>query len=371
MSLVNDVLRQLDSDSSKQQKVLPLHPLMADEPKRKKQLFHILFSLITTFLLLVLTFQTFYKESIFEIFNENDRSNEEVNKNKIEMVTSSSAKKIMANEIVKSPDETLQNNTTSTILVAGKDSPDFEFAPDSENVQESILEAGDNANDSIKIESNQSPSNTKKRVTDHTSVVGVNNESSVSDNGEYSGITENLASKPVVEKRSFEPAKIKTVENPGFKEYQLALRSYKNKQNESALSWIDIAISKEKKNEYLQLKVRILFQQGSGEKLRQFIIDNNDNTSLSWFRLVAPSLQMYSYYELSNAYYSELVKQQPNEIKWQLAMALNYSKLGLNEKTYSTYKNMLDSSLLTYKQKKWVASRLERMEQSGGVRNEN
>lgn len=360
MSLVNDVLRQLDSDSSKQQKILPLHPLMADEPKRKKQFFHVFFSFVVAILLLILMFQTFYTESIFDIFNINNRPSDRINN--IEVATPEIIKEVVAFE-----DVIVQEKVIEPVE---KNSADLALKSMNENFQEPILDVGGQADNSIEIESNKSPTSTKKQIESHRSISSVDNIDSVPINRKNSGAKKSLPSQTIVEERSFQPAKIKTVENPGFKEYQLALRSYKNKQNESALSWIDAAISEKKKDEYLRLKVRILSQQGSGEELRQFILDNN-NTSPSWFQLVAPSLQMYSYYKLSNVYYAELIKQQPNEVKWRLAMALNYSKLGQDEKTYSIYKNMLDSSLLTYKQKKWVASRLERMEQGEGVRNEN
>ncbi|MGK0476511.1 MAG: ribosome assembly protein YihI (activator of Der GTPase) [Oleispira sp.] len=51
-------------------------------------------------------------------------------------------------------------------------------------------------------------------------------------------------------------------------------------------------------------------------------------------------------------------------------MALNYSKLEQNEKTYSIYKALLNSSLLTYKQQRWVAKRLGRIEQGKVAINE-
>jgi hypothetical protein len=161
-----------------------------------------------------------------------------------------------------------------------------------------------------------------------------------------------------------EEANITTVKNAGFKHYQLALRAYKQKYSEVALTWINLALSEEPKEEYLRLKVRILMQQGLGSEIYTLAIEQANNTNLSWFELIAPSLQMYSFYELSNKYYAELIKQQPNETKWQLAMALNYSKLGRNDRTIAMYQNLLTSTLLTYRQKKWITSRLEKMNPS-------
>ena len=45
-------------------------------------------------------------------------------------------------------------------------------------------------------------------------------------------------------------------------------------------------------------------------------------------------------------------------------MALNYSKLGKDDRTITIYQNLLKSTLLTYRQKKWITSRLENMNPS-------
>lgn len=364
MSLVNDVLRQLDSEGLKPKKVLPLHPLMADNDKPQNSIFRILFFLIIFFLLLVLALQSLYKESIIELLGFNNVSNSRaveisvpvlpfiqetelnedvlLNQNVITQIVKSSKEEIALVDKVK-PVEKI--SSVEKINVQTK-SVTKETAPIATTMMSSMDEPANDVvvkNNSIRAVPNEPP----------VSVKGIN------------------VLQPEVEEKLFQPARIETVENLGFKKYQLALRAYKHKQNAVALELVDDAISEQKKDEYLRLKVRVLSQQGSSEALRQFILDNNDNTSLSWFQLVAPSLQMHAYYELSNVYYAELVNQQPNEVKWQLAMALNYSKLGLEEKTYLTYKRILDSSLLTYKQKKWVASRLERMQKDGGIRSEN
>lgn len=311
MSLVNDVLRQLDSSSEKPNKALPLHPLVADEPVRKKQILRILFPIVIGFLLLVLLLQTFYKESIFDIFMT-----------------------------AKSPE--LQQE----VIVASNAADKAELRTADQTVRK----------ESKNIEKESSEVKNKEQAVEKPLV-----------NKAAKQIQAESEVQEPVKVGEFQPAKIKTIENPGFKEYQLALRSYKNKQNKSALAWIDLAIVERKKSEYLRLKIRILSQLGNSEELRKFVLANKDHTDIEWFELVAPSLQMHGFYELSNNYYAELVMQQPNEVKWRLAMALNYSKLGLNKQTYSIYKNLLESNLLTNKQKQWIASRLERMDQSGGV----
>lgn len=354
MSLVNDVLRQLDSGSSAPQKLLPLHPMTADEPVRKKQIIRVLFSTVVVFLLLVIILQIFYKESIVDIFTPNKSA--EIKQ--VEAVISQEKERlekvrlepdILEPKLIKIDSPVVSNAQNKTAIAASK--------VESRKIENS------------KIESSKAERSKLKEKTTSLEKALVNKPEQLEQ--PKTNVQLQTQAPKQIQAREFQSAKIKTVENPGFKEYQLALRSYKNKQNITALSWIDEAIVKDKKDEYLRLKVRILSQLGNGEELRQFVLNNNDNTSLAWFQLVAPSLQISSYYELSNAYYSELVRQQPNEVKWKLAMALNYSKLGLDEKTYSTYKDLLGSALLTNKQKKWIASRLERIEQGGGVSNES
>lgn len=333
MSLVNDVLRQLDSASSKPQKALPLHPMVADEPVRKKQIVRIVFSTIVALLLLILLLKTFYKEAITDIF---------------EMTKSAEIKQIEA--LITQEKKQLEQQTIEQKTVENK-------VEEQKAIEQKTIE--------------------KKAMVEKAELVAAKESPFFNEPKEIEQPKVNKQEQAQVQapkkkkEQEFQPVKIKTIENPGFKEYQLALRSYKIKQNTSALSWINAAIEKENKDEYLRLKVRILAQQGDGEELHNFVLSNNDITSLEWFQLVAPTLQIFSYYELSNAYYSELIRQQPNEVKWQLATALNFSKLGLNEKTYSIYKNLFNSNLLTNKQKQWVASRLDRMEQGRGVKNES
>jgi hypothetical protein len=187
---------------------------------------------------------------------------------------------------------------------------------------------------------------------------------------EVKDVKKNNAGIKINQENNYPAVNITVVKNVGFKHYQFSLRAYKNKQTSVALSWIDLALAAAKKDEYLRLKLRILMQKEDRAELHRFVLAQHDNTSLDWFQLVAPSLQMYAYYDLSNKYYSELIKQQPNDVKWQLAMALNYLKLEQVEKTHSIYKNLLNSSLLTYKQQKWIAKRLSRMEQGKVAINE-
>jgi tetratricopeptide (TPR) repeat protein len=325
MSLVNDVLRQLDENSAKPYQTTPLHLWMTEQLVKKNKVLRITFILLVVVLFFILTLQVFYKKSLVDIFYFNDFKHIEVpqqsmwstsvsENNRTGEYSNSNAKNIMT------PERVLIIDDTSKIDAVKKD----RFIQD--------VEVKD-----IKIK-----------------------------NANIS----NLETKIVTEKNNYQKANITAVKNIGFQHYQLSLRAYKNKRTSVALSRIDLALAAEKKDEYLRLKVRILMQKGNRAELYRFVLTQNDNESLSWFQLIAPSLQLYAYYDLSNKYYSKLIKAQPNDVKWWLAMALNYSKLEQNEKTYSIYKNLLNSSLLTDKQQRWIAKRLGRIEQGKVAINE-
>ena len=159
---------------------------------------------------------------------------------------------------------------------------------------------------------------------------------------------------------------IKKVEVAGKYHYQRAIKEYKQQRYTSSLISINRAIGESEDEKYQVLKARILLKQQDNLGFVQFIQQQSDNTSLNWFQLVAPGLQLLSYYDLSNQYYVQLIKQQPESIKWSLAMALNYSKLNQIDKTLGIYQSLLQSSLLSKKQKKWILSQIRSMDQLMG-----
>jgi tetratricopeptide (TPR) repeat protein len=166
---------------------------------------------------------------------------------------------------------------------------------------------------------------------------------------------------------------IKKVEVAGNSEYQAAIIEYKQQRYTSALSSLDKAINESDDEKYQVFKARILLKQKDGIGFLSFIQQQADNTSLNWFQLVAPGLQLLSYYELSNQYYLQLIKQQPENIQWPLAMAINYSKLNQKNKTYAIYQSLLKSSLLSMKQRVWINSQVQsvdsQFEQEAGDHN--
>jgi hypothetical protein len=179
-------------------------------------------------------------------------------------------------------------------------------------------------------------------------------------------LTSNTTHFKVTEAKATDVAIIKAIEIPGLVEYEFALKSYQQKRFHRALEWINLAIIENKLEKFLILKARIFLQQKNADALYKFALLNSTITTQSWFELMAPSLQILSYHELSNQYYAQLIVQQPKMIKWQLAMALNYSKLGDNHKTFAIYKKVLNSPLASARQKQWLESQIVRLNRAQG-----
>jgi hypothetical protein len=146
--------------------------------------------------------------------------------------------------------------------------------------------------------------------------------------------------------------------------YQQAIKEYKQRRYAAALNNIDSAINDSQKEKYQIFKARILLKLNDGVKFLAFIQQYPENSSLNWFQFVAPGLQLFSYYELSNQYYLRLIKKQPSNIKWPLAMALNYKNLDEVAKTRDIYRTLLKSSSISMNQKKWITSQVQDLDKS-------
>ena len=343
MSLVNDVLRQLETNNSQPYKGMPLQPLMATETVERNKWIHFSFLALIVFLLIIISVQVFYKNSALLEVSRYDVVAPLQTKKIVPELTKIVVPEITQTMAPVSKSSSMKNELPETLPIITPIVLPEQRVENTEILVSDFLQHESAKQEPLKQESVNKESVNKEPVQHEA----LNQISTIS-----------------VDNSLSEEVNITTVKNAGFKHYQLALRAYKQKYSEVALTWINLALSEEPKEKYLRLKVRILMQQGLGNEIYTLAIEQANNTNLSWFELIAPSLQMYSFYELSNKYYAELIKQQPNETKWQLAMALNYSKLGKKDRTIAMYQNLLTSTLLTYRQKKWITSRLEKMNPS-------
>jgi len=158
-----------------------------------------------------------------------------------------------------------------------------------------------------------------------------------------------------------QPVILKKKSNPKDIQYQAALKQFiagNVDKSERILKNILSGVIKEK---YLELQARIYMKKGKSEDFYQFVKQHPENSSISWYKLIAPGLQLFSYYHLSNQYYDALIKIEPNQIRWQLAMALNYSRLGEANKAIIIYNNLVRSDYVSDRQKKWLVKKIKRL----------
>ena len=134
-----------------------------------------------------------------------------------------------------------------------------------------------------------------------------------------------------------QPVILKKKSNPKDIQYQAALKQFIAGNVDKSERILKNILDGSVKEEYLELQARIYIKKGKSEDFYQFVKQHPENSSISWYKLIAPGLQLFSYYHLSNQYYDALIKIEPNQIRWQLAMALNYSRLGEANKAIIIY----------------------------------
>ncbi len=313
MSLVNDVLRQLDQRQASTEQVMPLQALQVEAVNNTRVSIQPILALIAVLLVAILLLQLFYPQPISKLLFSASLPAEQ---------------KIEAEELaLTAVDKRVEDKPT--------------------NILPATLEATENKTKKVLAAPEATGAETTVAETTVANTIPVPIE---------------------IQAPAVNQTNIKRIEILGLKDYQLALRAYKNKQSAKAMNWIDQAIAEKNEEKYLILKARIFIQKKDGNGLQQFVLSQSLN-SLDWFRHVAPGLQMFGFYRLSNQYYSQLAEHQPQQAMWQLAMALNYSKLGLNNKSNTLYQSLSDSSILSKQQKKWVDYQIKRMHTNKVVMN--
>lgn len=332
MSLVNDVLRQLDQRQASTEQVMPLQALQVEAVNNAKVSIQHILVLIALILVATLLVQLFYQQPISKLLFPPSAP---VEKKTETQVLPAELKGI---GLAMKEIESLDDIRASDFSIVDKPVVDKVVKIQKAEVETIKAEVIEVKTAEVKVAA------AKKTVL-------------------------NTLPAPIeIQAPTVNQTNIKRIEIPGLKDYQLALRAYKNKQSAKAMNWVDQAIAEKNEEKYLILKARIFIQKKDGDGLQQFVLAQSLN-SLDWFRHVAPGLQMFGFYRLSNQYYSQLVEHQPQQAMWQLAMALNYSKLGLNNKSNTLYQSLSDSSILSKQQKKWVDYQIKRMNTNKVVMN--
>ena len=144
-------------------------------------------------------------------------------------------------------------------------------------------------------------------------------------------------------------------------EYQTALRHFIGGNIAESDRIIKRVLKSSITNEYLGLQARIYIKQEDTSAFYELVKQHPDNNDIDWYKLVAPGLQLFSYYHLSNQYYYSLIKVEPGEIRWQLAIALNHIRLDKEDKALAIYNKLYQSKQTSNRQKQWLGNKIKRL----------
>jgi len=144
-------------------------------------------------------------------------------------------------------------------------------------------------------------------------------------------------------------------------EYQTALRHFIGGNIAESDRIIKRVLKSSITNEYLGLQARIYIKQEDASAFYELVKQHPDNNDIDWYKLVAPGLQLFSYYHLSNQYYYSLIKVEPEEIRWQLAIALNHIRLDKEDKALAIYNKLYQSKQTSNRQKQWLGNKIKRL----------
>jgi hypothetical protein len=344
MSLINDVLRQVDSRSNAKGEMAYFLPTALTPKKDSRNTSKIFFLVVSSLLVLFYIFQLIVNKPLFN--NDVDYS----------------------------------STTTHSIspVVGSIASADIVDADIVSIVPSEMYDLDIEAGDSIKIKEqyepisldilnpNQEPVKISERLVAYAepdiSALIVPAEVVSTPAVRTKVVQPRAVTAPVSQSKAYSPVVVKAQnEVVGDKEYQRALGYFISGDIEKSDSLIKQVLAENKTEESLALQARIFIKKKDADSFYSLVKSNPDNNSITWYKLIAPGLQLFSYYDLSNQYYYALLNIEPEQIRWQLAIALNQVRLGKEDKAIAIYKELSQSDQVSSRQKQWLIRKIERL----------
>lgn len=149
------------------------------------------------------------------------------------------------------------------------------------------------------------------------------------------------------------------------KYYKDSLLSLTHGEYDKSVELIDKAIAIRSNADYLILKAQALIAKKDADSFYEFVIKAPAQTELNWLKVVAPGLQIFSFNQLSNDYYEQLIKREPNVIRWKLAIALNFIKLNEKDKAVALYETLVRDRQVSRSQYAWLNKRIQQLRKEG------
>lgn len=169
--------------------------------------------------------------------------------------------------------------------------------------------------------------------------------------------------KKAIKKVADEPRQQKTVKktrNTGIDEYNKALAHFNRSEYSQAIHWSNQAILESKKEAYFQLLLRSYLASRNKPKFIS-VASDNDYASYSWLSIKASGMHLFDEHQEAIEAFKALIAKGNNTEKWKIALALSYESVGEIDNARTVYKNLLDIHLLSDGQKKQIKNKLTQL----------
>ncbi|MAK91817.1 MAG: hypothetical protein CMI13_11350 [Oleibacter sp.] len=146
--------------------------------------------------------------------------------------------------------------------------------------------------------------------------------------------------------------------------YLQALSALNNAQPERALNLINQVLDNappEVAGDYRTLKLRILLEQKDAGGFLNFYRQNAESSSLNWLAVAAPGLHMLGFSHEAVVPYQKLILRQPDVVNWPLALASAWEDQGKAAAAIAVLENTQIHYALSAEQNRWLQQRLERL----------
>jgi tetratricopeptide (TPR) repeat protein len=141
--------------------------------------------------------------------------------------------------------------------------------------------------------------------------------------------------------------------------YQLALNAFRNQSYTDALSLLNKALAVQEKPHYVSLKARVYIELSDHSSFQQLQQQYASFDSKEWLQLMAAGYQQLDDYQRSNEFYLKLLAAEPKSIQWRLALAMNHQRMGNQQQALSQYQQLEQHPGLNIRQMQWVRQQLQ------------
>lgn len=345
MSLVNDVLRQIDKKPKIRPELLSSAPVVTSETDQYQKLPTLIFTGFCAILVILIAVQIFSGTSILNLLNSEPKiithlSHENLEELNVKRINEKEQMQVVENVVHSAPLPALPSNP---VVESGRRDEMKVVGHSSETSEEDQVKPKENGYATVEVEREISKSKP-----------------------DFLDIKNDSRPKRIAEKNKESVSVIKVKQDPADQYYRKSLMSLNSGNYLESKLLISDAISIRPDTDYVILKARIFIEENNASGFYDHVTSYSDLRDIEWLKLVAPGLQIFSFSKLSNQYYGYLISREPNVIRWKLALALNYLRLLETDKAIKVYQSLTVSEGISRQQLNWLKKRIHQLQRVEG-----